>query len=760
MRRSGAGSPAMMDRPVSWRSVPELVEATTRGAAAEGVPADRADQSFEAYMQNVDRDIKIARRTLDRFFAAPQEGGLLPVPADEVEFSRTIRAMARQGASMLVNPTGEEAYVLGSDAFTVVYYGMAFQATVLAAHSSACPPAVHMLVVRSRQRIADMYWNRARIDPARDLPRLLAQLRDACRARAPENRYAAILLEVGDADGRIGQAQHVNTLLVDARDSVVYHFEPHGAAQEMTEWQRQQAGVPLQGPPPRDLGLSVQLAAIVNGAPEAGLRFVESELVTCPSWMAEAPGTLADLGLQTLEPLCVVWSIFFLDACLALPDLVQPNWPSGFADLVFRALRREPDMPNPIVCLLAFYLMRLQKSLQWFTRELLVTVAGILDPGLPEDLVRGRLTEEDVRYAALSNALHDLLPRLMKGDMTLLNENRITNHLMHAMGVAEFQLPARRSRMASAQAMVAARDPTRQPSVAAGPRPPASLLRPDPGFVPMLYHVFHDAHLKVDPVWVGTPDFPQLATSPEAQQAVLRAFPVEAIFQAAGAPPDFVADNAGPLLDRIYTDGLATTMQRSLLGPPGQPTPYDRFMQRDHGGPPELQNLVWRELMMKRYLRRQATLSALAIRAHRMGHNQVMQPEDTLLAYGSLPPYPLRERNVSYAKFSVDRLSRDVARVKQILRMPAPATPEARREKRAALDQVLRNAAEVAETSSIVLRTATDPGEIQYMQTTRTKALDLMQRAREMLAAEDVAEAAEAAAAGAAAGAAGGPAGP
>jgi hypothetical protein len=710
--RSGQSSPTIAQRSVSWYMEPALLEATRRAATDTGRSAHQTYAWFGDRMKRADIDTKLAGRTLEAFFSTPQQGGVLQEPADDVEFLRTLRRMSRQGASLVVaTPTAEEQRARSSTAHVVPYYGLAFVATVLAAHSNACTPPATLTIVRSRLRVVVAYWNRERIDLAADLAARITELRDRCRGAG--KRFAAIVLDFTDADIVPGGG-HMNMLLVDTVSSAVFHFEPHGAGDVADPDQLRAAGLPSGSKLPPDLTLSAQLAAAIGPA----MTFVPAVQITCPSWLAQAQQALPYLGLQYTEPLCQIWSVMFLDACLSLPDLVRPDNPSGFADLVFRALRHEPSPPNPMVSLLLFYYIRMYPSLLWFVRELLVTLGGILDPGMPADVLRGRLTDEDVDAAADSFILAELLEPLLSGRPNIISERREVNSLLHALGVLERDpRDHRRSRLASDATLAAARSAAQAPAPR-GPRPPAALLRPDPDFVPMVNYAFYDAHVAVDPFWTGAPDFPELATSAKAQGMILAAFPMADLLRAGGHPdPDaFLAANAGRFLTDVLTHGLSPTLS-ATLGQAG----YDRIMDRSTPTP-ELHDLVARELWLNRYLRRQQMLRAAVL------SDTVRKrfPDEELVAHSTISPQPMHNRNISFAEHTEGSFQRARDREAAFAAQHPMTAPveSVLQEHRRLEDRVLQTAIGAAGAASLAMRAVPNPPDADRLRDARLRSLE------------------------------------
>ena len=632
--RTEVGSPSPERRMSRWAELPVM--------RSHGVTEDEDESGA---MTMMDAELKIAERALQRFFHhAPPPGGYLPEPASEEEFALTLREMARQGAAALLDPSPRELAALRGSGHSSNLFSLPMAAAVAMAHASSCPPPVSLFVLNLGLVPAGAWWNRELINLATDLPgRLLAQ-RDECRRAGA--RYTCVVVCLMDTYD-FGDA-HVNVLLVDSAASAVYHFEPQGERQVMSP--ELQESLQQKSPVvPEEHGFSLRLAHILRGSP---LRFFPAADVICPSWTDAS--LLNYSALQTGEHLCQIWAVAFMDACLAVPDLVRPDRPGGFADIVYRAFATEPDIPNPLVSLLAFYIVRLDDTLLWFAREMLVVLANEIDPSLEPQAVRARIRERHLRAMLRTPTALPVIKEMLRGtpenirrDPDMLDLLQTLGLIAEEAGLAASQQPAKRARVTAAAAAM--------PAPAPAPAPPAARrLRPDPAFVPMLYTVLHDAHLAANPLWTGDLPFPELDAREEVQQRVLADFPVQDILLAARLQKAIDRYGYGRLLTDIYHHGLAKILRRLL----GQQR-YDAFLA---GAAPGLVRLVRREEEYEDYRKHEQQIFA-----------RVQETEGSLalLNRGGDPQGPTPEAPPSRVPLA-DRPTQDIYHLAYTLQEPSP----------------------------------------------------------------------------------------
>jgi len=299
--------------------------------------------------------------------------GTLPTTVDE--FHVQLLRMSEEGARAVISPTPEERHYLTLPSPVRTNYTAVMAAVVMATHRNCCPSARRLWLLVNENKLRGIMWDNRR-KPLTELPALIEEEKRTCRARTAAARFLAISVTITQTpDAEPEGPSHVNLLLLDMRTDTLYHFEPHGAT--------------------ADSDVAPRLASVF------GYRYVWPSELACPTWIQNDD----ELPFQGKEPLCPLWALLFLETILSVPDLISIDRAGAFADFIFDTFSPRPAVPNPVICVLLFLYLRVNKALDWFEREMMIEEIVERFPDVEEEDARAAITPEQLAAYRINRTL-------------------------------------------------------------------------------------------------------------------------------------------------------------------------------------------------------------------------------------------------------------------------------------------------------------------------------------------------------------------
>jgi hypothetical protein len=432
-------------------------EITSRLVAEPGAPAAAAAAPFVARPRTMFSGYRRTFEQLDaltkRYYETFAHGPFTP-PTTVEQYRQELIMMSEQGAKAVISPTPRELHYLSLPTPTRTLTTSVMAVMINSSHRNACPSSRRLWLLVDNKVLRGIMWDRERKELG-DLPALIEADKQACRAARADVRFLTFSVTITTSPEQEEQGMcHMNMLILDMTRDILYHFEPHGAHD--------------------NTDVDMKLHAVF------GSRFIGAAEIACPSWAEVGP----QLPFQGREPLCVLWSILFLESILSVPDMLSPESPGGFADFIIDTFSRRSSVPNPVTCTLLFLYLRLNMAFDWFERELMAQDMVDRFADIDEEQARTAITPEHLAVYRVSRTLPPPIAWTKAGARTQEARKRRRMTYRSASMPPEFDVTSNIKRIRSIQ-----RDPRREESDT-----DESDQEWEPGFMPFFKYREHGFH--------------------------------------------------------------------------------------------------------------------------------------------------------------------------------------------------------------------------------------------------------------------------